>query len=63
MEEPGLEISFTKQENLWVKRRNASFFARPYICLVEEIPQHKKTPVHQHPETIRSLLKMEASIV
>lgn len=52
MEETGLEIAFTKQENLWVKRWNASSFERPYMCLVEEIPQHKETPAHQHLDLI-----------
>eukprot|EP01067_Filipodium_phascolosomae_P008533 Filipodium_phascolosomae@DN7291_c0_g1_i1.p1 len=51
-EEAGLEISFCKQENIWIKRWNATSFERPYMCLVEEIPQHKETPAHQHLDLI-----------
>lgn len=52
MEEVGLEIAFIKQENLWIDRWNAKSFERPYMCLIEEIPEHKGTPAHQHLDLI-----------
>ena len=48
LEETGLEITFIKQENIWVDRWNAKSFERPYMCMVEEIPMHKNVPAHQH---------------
>lgn len=48
LEETGLEIEFVQQENIWVERWNASSFERPYLCLLENIPEHKSTPAHQH---------------
>ena len=47
-EETGLEIEFILQENVWVKRWNASSFERPYMCLLEEIPAFGNQPEHQH---------------
>lgn len=47
-EETGLEVSLLLQENVWVERWNASSFARPYLCLLEEIPAFGDKPAHQH---------------
>ncbi|MCB1110842.1 MAG: NUDIX domain-containing protein [Chlamydiia bacterium] len=47
-EETGLEIAWIKQENIWIQRWNAVSFERPYLCLIEEIPEYKNTPAHQH---------------
>lgn len=52
LEETGLEISFVKQENLWLNYWNASSFERPYLCLLENIPTHGITPEHQHIDMI-----------
>jgi len=37
-EETGLEITFIKQENIWIEKWNAKSFERPFLCLTEEIP-------------------------
>jgi hypothetical protein len=52
MEETGLEITLIKEENIWVSRWNASSFERPYMCLIEEIPEHKGVAAHQHLDLI-----------
>lgn len=51
-EETGLEIDFILQENLWIERWNAKSFARPYLCLLEEIPAYQDKPAHQHVDFI-----------
>lgn len=47
-EETGLEIELILQENIWVEQSNAKSFPRPYLCLLEEIPEHQGVPAHQH---------------
>jgi 8-oxo-dGTP pyrophosphatase MutT (NUDIX family) len=47
-EETGLEIGLFLQENVWVQKWNATSFARPYLCLLEEVPPFKDQPAHQH---------------
>ncbi|MCH9627196.1 MAG: hypothetical protein S4CHLAM2_08310 [Chlamydiales bacterium] len=48
-EETGLEIALSHQENIWIKPRwNGRSFARPYMCLLEHIPEHKGHPAHEH---------------
>lgn len=51
-EETGLDIEFIPQENVWIERWNASSFERPYLCLLEEIPQYRDRPAHQHVDFI-----------
>lgn len=51
-EETGLEFLFIQEEHLWVDRWNAKSFERPYLCLMEEIPEHQGTPAHQHMDMI-----------
>ncbi len=48
LEETGYEVSLTSDEHLWINRWNAKSFKRPYMCLLEEIPEHKGVPAHQH---------------
>ena len=48
LEETGLEIEFIQQENLWINYPNATSFARPYACLLENVPVYKDKPAHQH---------------
>ncbi len=48
LEETGLHVELTRQENIWVEHWNAKSFERPYMCLLEEIPEHKGVPAHQH---------------
>jgi 8-oxo-dGTP pyrophosphatase MutT (NUDIX family) len=47
-EETGLEIEIISQENIWIERHNARSFERPYMCLLENIPQFLDQPPHQH---------------
>ena len=47
-EETGLHIELNKQENIWVDRWNAKSIERPYMCMLQEIPEHKGIPAHQH---------------
>lgn len=47
-EETDLEISFIRQENVWVEHWNANSFERPFMCQTEEIPAHKGEGPHQH---------------
>lgn len=47
-EETGLDVKLILQENVWITRWNANSFARPYLCLLEEIPAFGDTPAHQH---------------
>ena len=52
LEETGLVIELIKQENLWFNCWNAVSFERPYLCLLENIPPHGKSPAHQHIDLI-----------
>lgn len=52
LEECGVEIEFYTQENVWIERWNAKSFERPYLCLLEEIPEHNGKPAHQHIDMI-----------
>ena len=52
LEETGLEIALIHQENIWIERWNASSFERPYLCLLENIPEHKGKKAHQHMDFI-----------
>lgn len=47
-EETGLEIGLFLQENVWVQKWNATSLARPYLCLLEDVPPFKDQPAHQH---------------
>lgn len=51
-EETGLEVEILKEENVWIDRWNAKSFERPYMCLLENIPEHKGVPAHQHMDLI-----------
>lgn len=51
-EETGLNIDIIPEENLWIERLNASSFPRPYMCLLEEIPEYNGYPAHQHVDFI-----------
>ncbi len=53
LEETGYEIDFLRQENVWIEDNwNANSFERPFMCLLEEIPQYKDQPSHQHMDFI-----------
>lgn len=51
-EETGLHIELNMQENIWIDRWNAKSIERPFMCLLEEIPEHKGVPAHQHMDMI-----------
>ncbi|MES2273998.1 MAG: NUDIX domain-containing protein [Chlamydiota bacterium] len=51
-EETGLEIAFIEQENLKIDAYNATSFERPFLCLLEHIPERPEKPAHQHMDLI-----------
>jgi ADP-ribose pyrophosphatase YjhB (NUDIX family) len=51
-EETGLEIELVLQENLFYENWNATSFPRPYLCLLEMIPERKHEPAHYHMDLI-----------
>jgi 8-oxo-dGTP pyrophosphatase MutT (NUDIX family) len=62
-EETGLNISFLRQENIWIERWNAVSMERPYMCLLEEIPAYRDVPAHQHMDMIYLARPMGGTIV
>lgn len=52
LEETGFIIEIIPQENIWINRWNAASFERPFLCLLEEIPEHGGKPAHQHMDMI-----------
>lgn len=48
LEETGLQVELIKEENVWIDRWNATSFARPWACLLENIPPHGNQEAHQH---------------
>lgn len=51
-EETGFCIELLPQENIWVQNWNARSFPRPYMCLLEEVPERPGHPAHQHMDFI-----------
>ncbi len=51
-EETGLDIAFVEQENLSVDAYNAVSFQRPFLCLLECVPETPKQLAHQHMDMI-----------
>jgi 8-oxo-dGTP pyrophosphatase MutT (NUDIX family) len=47
-EETGLLIEIIEQENLHICHHNGKSIPRPYLCLLENIPEYKEFPAHQH---------------
>lgn len=47
-EETGLEVELISHDPIWVEDENAVSLERPYMCLLEEIPEYKDVPAHQH---------------
>ena len=47
-EECGLEVDLTGDEHFWIESEACDSFARPHLCLLENIPAHKQVPAHQH---------------
>lgn len=49
LEETGLEVELILQENVWIPPCiNGKSIPRPYLSLLEEIPEYKGVPAHQH---------------
>lgn len=48
LEETGLHVKLIQDEHVWIERWNAESFERPWICLLENIPEYKSEPAHQH---------------
>lgn len=52
-EETGLIVELIAQENIWIKpRHNGKSFERPYMCLLEYIPENNGYPAHEHMDLI-----------
>lgn len=52
-EETGLKVQLISQENVWIEPRfNGKSFERPYMCLLEHIPEYKGQPAHEHVDFI-----------
>jgi len=52
-EETGLDIALIPQENIWIEGHdNAGSIERPYLCLLEHIPQINSEAAHQHIDLI-----------
>lgn len=51
-EEANLDITFISQENLTIEAYNGFSIERPYLCLLEHIPERKEEPAHQHIDMI-----------
>jgi 8-oxo-dGTP pyrophosphatase MutT (NUDIX family) len=51
-EETGLDISIISDEHLEINEWNATSFARPFLCLLENIPAYRDQPIHQHVDFI-----------
>ncbi len=51
-EETGLRVEIIEQENIHIDRPNAKSISRPFLCLLENIPEYCKNdriePAHQH---------------
>ncbi len=53
LEETGLHIEFIRHEKVWVDPLpHGRSFERPYMCLLEEIPERPSEPAHQHMDLI-----------
>lgn len=62
-EETGLHISIIPQENIWVDNWNAKSIERPYLCLLEEIPEHNGVPAHQHIDMVFLARPLEGKLI
>lgn len=52
-EETGLHINLIAQENVWIEKRyNCQSIERPYLCLLENLPQIGDKEAHQHIDLI-----------
>lgn len=63
LEETGLSIEFIRQENIWITQSNASSFERPFMCLIEEIPETPLQASHQHIDFIYLAKPIEGALV
>ena len=52
LEETGLDIAITSQENIELDASHAKSLPRPYSILLENIPLHKGVAAHQHIDCI-----------
>ncbi len=47
-EETGLSVKLIEKENLYIDFPHAKSVIRPYLCLLENIPEHGDREKHQH---------------
>lgn len=52
LEETGLHIEILADDPIRVDTPYARNFARPFLCLLEDIPERKGEPAHQHMDLI-----------
>ncbi len=52
MEETGLNIEMLSQDNVTLSFPHAHSMPRPYVCLLENIPEYKGVAPHQHIDLI-----------
>ena len=48
LEETGVEIELIRHEEILISNPHAKSIARPYLCLLEDIPAYRDVPAHQH---------------
>jgi len=48
LEETGLKVGFYQDGYFQVSHKNACSIPRPFLCLLEEIPDWNQVPMHQH---------------
>jgi 8-oxo-dGTP pyrophosphatase MutT (NUDIX family) len=52
-EETGIDVALIPQENIWIETRpNGRSIERPYLCLLEYIPELNGEEAHQHIDLI-----------
>ncbi|MBS0628962.1 MAG: NUDIX domain-containing protein [Verrucomicrobia bacterium] len=51
-EETGLEVEFLTEEHLWTSEWNSQSIARPFCCLLEQIPALGNQLAHEHVDFI-----------
>lgn len=48
LEETGLHVEILSDEPVQIEDYNAKTIARPWLCLLENIPEYQSVPEHQH---------------
>ena len=62
LEETGLHIELILDEHIRISRWNAESFPRPWLCLLEHVPQQGSNAAHQHIDFIYLAKKLSGEI-